>query len=234
MLTFNTVRSIIIRTIQWGECVEMTDKELKRLSRSELLEMLIIQSKRVDELEKTIQSLEDTIEAQQANRAIIIEESGSIAEAALKLNGIFATAQVAADQYVENVKAKYESLEVEIRAKQEQTDAEILAKLEQADAEIKAKYAKLDSEIEAQYGSVDTDVKTRCEQYEAEVKARCEALEKETKEKCEQKVLVTDEECAKKREECATRCRRMEAETQKRCKDLVERVRLTVTSLKEE
>ena len=33
-------------------------------------------------------------------------DSGSIAEAALKLNGIFEVAQKAADQYLENVKAR--------------------------------------------------------------------------------------------------------------------------------
>ena len=84
----------------------MTDKELKKLSRSELLEMLIIQSKRVDELEKLNQSLERALEEERANRTIMLEEAGSIAEAALRLNGIFEAAQAAADQYLENIKAK--------------------------------------------------------------------------------------------------------------------------------
>ena len=37
------------------------------------------------------------------NRRIQIENSGSIAEAALKLNGIFEAAQAAANQYLENL-----------------------------------------------------------------------------------------------------------------------------------
>jgi hypothetical protein len=38
-----------------------------------------------------------------AERKIVIEKSGSIAEAALKLNGIFEAAQRAADQYLYSI-----------------------------------------------------------------------------------------------------------------------------------
>ncbi len=77
----------------------MTDKELKKLSRYELLEMLLEQSKevqRLKELEKANALLEE--------RQILIHNAGSIAQAALKLNGVFEAAQKAADQYLENIK----------------------------------------------------------------------------------------------------------------------------------
>ena len=38
------------------------------------------------------------------SKRIIIKESGSIAEASLKINKVFETAQLAADQYLENIK----------------------------------------------------------------------------------------------------------------------------------
>lgn len=38
------------------------------------------------------------------SRQIDLESAGSIAEAALRLNGVFAAAQAAADQYLENVR----------------------------------------------------------------------------------------------------------------------------------
>lgn len=79
----------------------MTDKELRRLRRSELLEMLLDLSKENKELRKKL----DMANAMLANRKIAIEESGSLAEAALKLNGIFEAAQRAADQYVENIQS---------------------------------------------------------------------------------------------------------------------------------
>ncbi|MDO4308177.1 MAG: DNA repair protein [Eubacteriales bacterium] len=73
---------------------------LKRLSRQELLEMLIDEEKRIQQLEAELAAAK----AELADRRIRIENSGSIAEAALKLNGIFEAAQAAADQYLENVK----------------------------------------------------------------------------------------------------------------------------------
>ena len=70
----------------------MTDKDLKRLRRDELLEMLIAQSKRTDQLQAEL----DAARAQLASRAIVLEEAGSIAEAALRINGVFEAAQAAA------------------------------------------------------------------------------------------------------------------------------------------
>ncbi len=78
----------------------MTDKELKKLKRAELLEMLIEQSKEVASLKKQLQEANEKLE----DRQIIIESSGSIAEAALRLNGVFEAAQNAAEQYLENIK----------------------------------------------------------------------------------------------------------------------------------
>lgn len=73
---------------------------LKKLSRQDLLEMLIAEEKRIEALEKELEE----VKAELKDRNIKIENSGSIAEAALKLNGIFEAAQAAADLYLENVK----------------------------------------------------------------------------------------------------------------------------------
>lgn len=73
---------------------------LKKLSRQDLLEMLIAEEKRIDQLERELQEAQEALK----ERKILIDNSGSIAEAALKLNGIFEAAQAAADQYLENIK----------------------------------------------------------------------------------------------------------------------------------
>lgn len=78
----------------------MTDKELRRMSRSELLEMLIAQ---IEENEKLRQSLDEAKKAL-SNRQIVIEQAGTMAEAALKLNGVFEAADQAARQYLENIR----------------------------------------------------------------------------------------------------------------------------------
>lgn len=78
----------------------MTDKELKKLTRMDLLELLHEQSKEIDRLQEEISNLEARLESKE----IIISNAGSIAEAALRLNGIFEAAQAAAEQYLANIK----------------------------------------------------------------------------------------------------------------------------------
>ena len=85
----------------------MTAKELKRLRRSDLLEMLLDLSKENQalrqELAKARQQLQD--------RTIRIQESGSLAEAALRLNGVFEAAQAACQQYEENLRLRCQELD---------------------------------------------------------------------------------------------------------------------------
>lgn len=78
----------------------MTDKELKRLSRAELLELLLEQ---VEENE-ALRAEAAELKRQLADRIIVMENAGSIAEAALRLNGVFEAAEAAAKQYVDSLK----------------------------------------------------------------------------------------------------------------------------------
>ena len=77
----------------------MTDKEVRKLSRAELLEMLIDQSAELEACKKKLAAAEADLEDQK----IAIDKAGSIAEASLLLNGVFEAAQAAAQQYLENV-----------------------------------------------------------------------------------------------------------------------------------
>ncbi len=77
----------------------MTDKELKKLNRSELLELMLEQSREIDRLQA---ELEETRNALQ-ERNLKIETCGSIAEAAAEVNSLFHAAQRAADMYLINV-----------------------------------------------------------------------------------------------------------------------------------
>lgn len=79
----------------------MQKKDLKKLKRSELLEIMLAQSDEIDRLQKELAEKDRQLE----ERSIKIRESGSIAEASLKLTRVFEEAQKAADLYVENVKA---------------------------------------------------------------------------------------------------------------------------------
>lgn len=77
----------------------MTDKELKRLSRTELLELLLEQTRERERLEKALEEAEQKL----ADRQLQIEEAGDIAHAVLQINGVMEAAQAAARQYLENM-----------------------------------------------------------------------------------------------------------------------------------
>ena len=69
----------------------MTEKEMKKLSRAELLEMLIAQSIELENCKEKLNAAEVALK----NREIAINRAGSIAEASLALSGIFDAAQLA-------------------------------------------------------------------------------------------------------------------------------------------
>ena len=78
----------------------MTDKELRRLSRSDLLELLLVQRKENEQLRCIL----DQTQAQLADRTIRLDNVGSIAEASLQLSGIFEAAQDSCQYYLDNIK----------------------------------------------------------------------------------------------------------------------------------
>ena len=93
----------------------MTDKELRRMSRGELLELLVAQMEENQLLQEQLEQLKEQME----DRRIRLENCGSIAEAALVLNGVFERAEQAAAEYEENlkIKAREEAAEIVERAK---------------------------------------------------------------------------------------------------------------------
>ncbi|MBR0378556.1 MAG: DNA repair protein [Lachnospiraceae bacterium] len=83
----------------------MLEKDLKKLRRTELLEIMLDQSYEIDQLRKRVKELEEQLE----DRRIKIENAGSIAEASLQLTKVFEEAQKAADLYLENVRNQSKS-----------------------------------------------------------------------------------------------------------------------------
>ena len=77
----------------------MTEKELKKLKNIDLLEMLIAQSREVEALRGKLEKAEKQLQ----DREIVLEKAGSIADAALRLNGVFEAAQMAAEQYLDSL-----------------------------------------------------------------------------------------------------------------------------------
>ena len=78
----------------------MTDKELKKLNRAQLLELLNDQSREIDRLQTALEEANKKLEM----RELRIEQCGSIADASLAITEIFERAQEAADLYLAEAK----------------------------------------------------------------------------------------------------------------------------------
>lgn len=89
------------------------NKELKKMSRKELLEILLEQAKRIEELENKIEKLNEKLES----KKLIFKNAGSLADASLQLSGIFNVAQEAAEIYLNNIKELKEKGEKELEEK---------------------------------------------------------------------------------------------------------------------
>lgn len=106
----------------------MTDRELRRLHREDLLQILIAQQKQIQDLSAALEDTEKTL----SDRKIAIEESGSLAEAALKLNDVFTSAQQAADLYISETRERIDALRAEADAAVSKARAEAAEILRQA------------------------------------------------------------------------------------------------------
>lgn len=78
----------------------MKDKELQKLKRIELYEIMLAQSEEIDKLRQQLEEARVAL----ASRDIQMKEAGSIAQASLKLTQVFEEAQKAADLYLYNIK----------------------------------------------------------------------------------------------------------------------------------
>ncbi len=78
----------------------MTNKELKKLSRAALLELLLEERRENERLRAVLKKACQKL----ADKNISVQNAGSLAEAALALNGVFKAADEAAAQYLDNIK----------------------------------------------------------------------------------------------------------------------------------
>ncbi|MEI3079152.1 MAG: hypothetical protein V8T00_07610 [Oscillospiraceae bacterium] len=121
----------------------MTDKELRKLSRAELIDILFELQTQNENL--TAENRE--LAAQLESRQLQITEAGSIAEAALRLNGVFEAAQAAADQYVRCTKDSLAIAERTLAAAKRQADTLV----QEATAQAQKLLADADARLESSW-----------------------------------------------------------------------------------
>ena len=137
----------------------MTEKDLRRLSRSDLLELLLAQRRDNEQLRCIL----DQTQAQLAERTIRIDKAGSIAEASLQLSGIFNAAQDSCQYYLENIKllserqnAVCQQMEQETKEKCDRMVAEAEMKSQQCWENCSAKIKALVDSFEGLQQVMDT------------------------------------------------------------------------------
>ena len=119
----------------------MTDKEFKRLSRAQLIDIIYQFQLQVDKLTEQNRELEKKLE----DKRIRLNSAGNIADAALEINNCFRDAQNAAEQYLSEIKAIREETEAERQKILSQAKAEA----EEIVANAKKKYGKTDTTVDA-------------------------------------------------------------------------------------
>ena len=123
----------------------MAEINLRKLNRQDLLELLLQARRENERLQQEVDGLHEKYENMNFN----VEEIGSIADASLRLSGVFEAAQKAADQYIQNVQLNY-------REQVEETDR------------LREEYEAMSAEME--------DMQRQRQQIEEETRQYCEEM----------------------------------------------------------
>lgn len=123
----------------------MADRELRRMHRAELIEIIYALKQSEDQLKAQNAALT----AQLQDRQLRLESAGSIAQAALELNNVFAAAQAAADDYLHSVQASLADTNATAANTLSQARSEAKRILEQAQADADSLKAQAQQECDA-------------------------------------------------------------------------------------
>lgn len=156
------MRFFSFRILPREECA-MTDEELRKLKRADLLELLVAQGKENEALQEKLRQAEAAL----WDRQIQLDEAGNIAEAALRLSGVFEAAQQASDQYLENIRKMHEETESRC-ARLEETSR---ARAEQLEQESKAQAERLVAEAEEKARALTAETEAKCRAMVAQAEA---------------------------------------------------------------
>lgn len=169
----------------------MTEKEIRKLNRQDLLILLAEQKERVDMLEAQLKAAEEKLE----NRRLAQEECGSMAEAALRFHDVFRAVDEAAAMFAENVRIRQQEQEESFR-KLESENTEKYGKILQnarqeaeqilADANTKAAQIITQAEAEAdRQAQCAEEIISKAQKYVADEMEKIEQRWAEIREKIE-------------------------------------------------
>ena len=199
----------------------MAEKELRRMSRPELIEIIYALKSNEESLQKKNAHLEEQLN----DRTIQISEAGSIAEAALQLNDIFSTAQIAADDYLTSIKAANVSMEEEQKAAAKEAErvvAEAQAQAEQIVAEANAEAARIMTMAKEKADNTLSEAEAASQDMTDTAQKKAEVLKAQSEDKAQTCVELAQKQsqdmitaAEQKRDQLEEACREKSEETQK-------------------
>ena len=139
----------------------MISKELKRLSRRELVDVIYQLKKNEQEMQEEIESLKTELQ----DKRIRISTAGSIADAAMSVTNVFSTAQITADIYLH-----------EISCMREDADRECAKKIEEAEKRVR----DILTDGEKKFDTLNKAYKRECVKWQ-QLKSEVEKLEERKK-----------------------------------------------------
>ncbi len=169
----------------------LNDKQIQRLKRGELLEILIESSRENEKLRGQVDSLNSEIaglNGKLSDRKIRLEKAGNLAEAALALNGVFDVAQAAAQQYLDNLRDLCEREEENCIKKEKQVEALVERLLEDTNK----KCSDMTKAAEEECAAINSRTLEHCNSMERLSQEKCRQMEAETRQKCD--ALVSEAE----------------------------------------
>lgn len=180
-----------------------TEKDIKKLGRTELVDVIYQLKKSEQKLEEQVQTLQAALD----EKNLRMENVGSIAEASLALTDIFSNAQTAADTYLDEIKSRRAVVEEEcdklsaeaqekadtlLRETQAQTEKSLQDTREQTDLMLQEAQAKTDAmlqeaqakadlilqEARAQADAILQEAQTRKETIDSHCRTTCTELQR--------------------------------------------------------
>ena len=127
----------------------MTDREFKRLSRAQLIDIIYQLQLKQEELTADNEKLSEEL----ADKRLRVSKAGNIAEAALEIHNVMQAAQAAAEHYSEEMRIRADQEYQRLLKEAQEKAAEIIEKAQQeADAMVakaKKENPDYDSAVEA-------------------------------------------------------------------------------------
>jgi cell division septum initiation protein DivIVA len=157
---------------------EISNGTLKHLGRKELLELMLEirhENERIAKQAQDISNQNRTLLEQLKDKTVKINKAGTLAEATFLLNGVYESANVAAQQYLDNLQDLYDREKIQCERKEADVSEQAQRMLEDATKQCE----RLIKSAQERCQAMETEARTTCEAMKISAKAEAESYWKE-------------------------------------------------------